>query len=111
MEQILLAYGLANETVAAIMMQYKNTKVKVRSSDGDIDNFDIVAGELQGDTLALYQFIIGLDYTLRTFIDLIKENGKKKEAEDTRTNNYGRGLHRWHSASGEYTCSSRIPAT
>ena len=35
MEQILLAYGLPKETVAAIMMLYKNTKVEVRSSDGD----------------------------------------------------------------------------
>ena len=31
MEQILLAYGLPNETVAAITILYRNTKVKVRS--------------------------------------------------------------------------------
>ena len=37
MEQILLAYGLPKETITAIMMLYKNTKVKVRSSDGDTD--------------------------------------------------------------------------
>ena len=37
MEQILLAYGLPWGTVAAIMMLYKNTKVKVRSPDGDTD--------------------------------------------------------------------------
>ena len=30
-EQILLAYGLPKETVAAIMMLYKNTKVKVHT--------------------------------------------------------------------------------
>ena len=35
MEQILLTYGLPKETVTAIMMLYKNTKVKVRSPDGD----------------------------------------------------------------------------
>ena len=35
MEQILLAYGLPKETVAAIVMLYRNTKVKVRSPDGD----------------------------------------------------------------------------
>ena len=52
MEQILLANGLPKEIVAAIMMLYKKTKVKVRSSDGDTDYFDIVAGVLQGDTLA-----------------------------------------------------------
>ena len=66
MEQILLTYGLPNETVAAMMMLYRNTK------DGDTDYFDIVAGVLQGDTLALYLFIICLDYVLRTSIDKIK---------------------------------------
>ncbi len=66
MEQILLAYGLPKETVAAIMILYRNTKVKVRSPDGDTEYFDIVAGVLQGDTLALYLFIICLDYMLRT---------------------------------------------
>ena len=50
MEQILLAYGLPKETVAAIMILYKNTKVKVRSPDGDTDYFEIVAGVLRGDT-------------------------------------------------------------
>ena len=54
MEQILLAYGLPKETVAAIMILYRNTKVKVRSPDGDTEYFDIVAGVLQGDTLAPY---------------------------------------------------------
>ena len=36
---------------------------------------DIVAGVLQGDTLAPYLFIICLDYVLRTSIDKIRENG------------------------------------
>ena len=34
-EQMLLAYGHPIDTVAVIMMLYKNTKVKVRSSDED----------------------------------------------------------------------------
>ena len=42
---------------------------------GDTEYFDIVAGVLQGDTLAPYLFIICLDYVLRTSIDKIKENG------------------------------------
>ena len=75
MEQILLAYGLPEETVAAIMILYRNTKVKVRSPDGDTDYFDIVAGVLQGDMLAPYLFIICLDYVLRTSIDNIREKG------------------------------------
>ena len=74
-EQILLAYGLPKEIVSTIMILYWNTKVKVRSPDGDTDYFDIVAGVLQGDSLAPYLFIISLDYVLRTSIDEIKENG------------------------------------
>ena len=57
------------------MMLYKNTKVKLRSPDGDTDYFDIVAGVLQGDTLASYLFIICLDDVLRTSTDKIKDNG------------------------------------
>ena len=75
MEQILLAYGIPKETVAAITILYRNTKVKVRSPDGDTEYFDIVAGVLQGVTLAPYLFIICLDYVLRTSIDKIRENG------------------------------------
>ena len=75
MERILLAYGLPKETVAAITILYRNTKVKVRSPDGDTEYFDIVAGVLQWDTLAPYLFIICLDYVLRTSIDKIRENG------------------------------------
>ena len=53
MEQILLAYGLPY---------------------GDIDYFIIVAGVLQGDTLAPYLFFICLDYMLKTSIDKMKVN-------------------------------------
>ena len=69
MEQILLAYGLPKETVAAKTILYRNTKVKVGSPDGDTGYFDIVTGVLQGDTLAPYLFIICVDYALRTSID------------------------------------------
>ena len=54
-------------------MLNKNTKLKVRSTDGDF--FHIVADVLQWNTFAPYLFIISLDYVLRTSIDLIKENG------------------------------------
>ena len=56
------------------MMLYRNTKVKVCSSDGDTDYFNIVAGVLEGDTLAPYLFIFCLDYMLRTSIDKMKGN-------------------------------------
>ena len=49
--------------------------MKVQLSDGDTEYFDIVAGILQGDTLAPYLFIICLDYVLRSSIDKIRKNG------------------------------------
>ena len=84
MEQLLLTQSLPKETVTAIMMLYKNTKVKVHSLDGDTDYFIIVADVLQGDTLAPYLLIIFLDYVLRTSIDLLKENGFKLSKERSR---------------------------
>ena len=81
MEQIFRAYGLPKVTVSAIMMQYKNTKVKVFSPDGDTDYFDIVAGVLQRDILAPYLFIIWLDYVLRRSLDKMKDNGFKQAKE------------------------------
>ena len=64
------------------MIFYRNTKVNVRSPDGDTGYFEIVAGELQGDTLAPHLFIICLDYVLRTSIDKIKENGFKLQRKE-----------------------------
>ena len=77
MKQILLAYGIPKETIAAITILYRNIKVKVRSPEGDTEHLDIVAGVLQGDTLPPYLFIICLVYALRTSIDKIRENGFK----------------------------------
>ena len=106
MEQILLTYSLLKVTVDAIMMLYKNRKAKVRSPDGDTDYFDIVAGVLQRDTLASYLLIICLDYVLRTSINKMKDKrfqaDKGKKQRIPRTNNYRRGLRRWHSACGKY---------
>ena len=77
-------YFSPKETVAAIMMLCKNTGVKVCSPDGNTDYFNIVAGVLQGDTLAPYMFIICLDYVPRMSIDLMKENGLKLAKERSR---------------------------
>ena len=73
------------------MMLYRNTKVKVRSPDADTDYFDIVTGVLQGETFAPNLFIICIDYVLR------------KKQKITRTNYYGWGQRRWHSATSKYT--------
>ena len=75
MEQILLTYGLPKETVAAITILYRNTKVKVRLPDGDTEYFNIIAGVQQGDTLSPYLLIICLDYMLRISINKIREKG------------------------------------
>ena len=85
--------------MAAITILYRNTKVKVRSPDGDTEYFDIVAGVLQGDTLAPYLFIICLDYVLRA--------DKEKKQKAPRKNYYRRRLRRWHSDTGKYTQRSR----
>ena len=56
------------------------------SPDGDTEYFDIVAGVLQGNTLAPYLFIICLHYVLRASIDKIRENGfelTKKRSRST----------------------------
>ena len=50
----------------------------------ETDYFDIVAGVLQGDTLAPYLFIIWLDYMLRTSINIMKDNGFKLPKERSR---------------------------
>ena len=73
----------------SLSINYRNTKEKVRSPDGDTEYFVIVAGVLQGDTLAPHLFIICLDYVLRTSIDLLiksektASNWQRKEAEVT----------------------------
>ena len=48
---------------------YENTRAKVISSDGETDLFELLAGVLQGDTLAPYLFVIVLDYALSTVTD------------------------------------------
>ena len=111
MEQILLAYGIPKETVAAITILYRNTKVKVRSPGGDTEYFDIVAGVLQGDTLSPYLFIICLDYVLNN-IDWQNQRerlraDKEKKQKVPRKNNYRRRLCQWHSDTGKYTRQSR----
>jgi len=47
---------------------YTNTRAKVVTPDGETDQFDIMAGVLQGDTLAPFLFILVLDYALRRAI-------------------------------------------
>ena len=82
--EILQAYGIPNETIAAIRMLYRNTKAMVRSPDGDTDFFNVVAGVLHGDTLAPFLFILTLDYVLRTSVDKLNSFGFTLEKAKSR---------------------------
>lgn len=59
--EILKAYGIPKKIVDAISILYKNTEAQVITPDGDTEFFEIIAGVLQGDTLAPLLFIIALD--------------------------------------------------
>ena len=61
-----------------------NTTAIVRSPDGDTKPFPILAGVLQGDTLAAFMFIIALDYILRTSLDHHAEYGFTLEKSRSR---------------------------
>ena len=66
--EILKAYGVLVEIVNAVDMMYTNTTAQVLSPDGDTEFFEILAGVLQGGTLAPCLFIIALDYAMRQAI-------------------------------------------
>ena len=71
-EQILLVYYLPKKNY----YHYPDALQKHDSTlDGDTDILDIVAGDLHGDTLGPFLFIISLDYVRRTSVDRVKENG------------------------------------
>ena len=63
-------------------MLYKNTKVKIHFPDWYTDYFNIVAGVLQGDTLAPYLFIICLDNGIRTSIDIMEDTISKWQKKE-----------------------------
>ena len=55
--------------IQAIAILCKDTEAKVRPPEGDAKSLKILAGVLQGSTLAPFLFVIVLDYALRTAID------------------------------------------
>ena len=63
--KILSAYGIPPNLLQAIKATYTGTKARVVTPDGTTDEFELLAGVLQGDTLAPFLFIIVLDYALR----------------------------------------------
>ena len=75
MFEILELYGIPPEIISAIKVLYSNTKSTILTPDGETEHFDILAGILQGDTLAPFLFIIVIDYVMRVSVDTIKEKG------------------------------------
>ena len=68
---------------------YTDVKARIISPDGDADYFNIIAGVLQGDTLAPYLVVIVLDYALRRAVSgretelgftLVKRQSRRKPA-------------------------------
>ena len=75
MFEILPLYGISPPIVNAIKALYINTTASIITPDGETDFFKIIAGVLQGDTLAPFLFIIVLDYVLRLSLDTMNEKG------------------------------------
>ena len=62
--KILLAYGIPKKIVDLIELLHSNTKAQVLTVDGLTEIFDILAGVMQGDTLAPFLFVIVIDYCM-----------------------------------------------
>ena len=77
MFEILRLYGIPDKIIEAIKVMYTGTSSTVLSTDGETLPFPILAGILQGDTLAPFLFIIVVDYVLRISVDSMSEKGFK----------------------------------
>ena len=62
--KILRAYGIPDDIVLLIERMYDNTIARVITEDGLTEAFQILAGVMQGDTLAPYLFVITVDYIM-----------------------------------------------
>ena len=67
--RILRAYGIPEKLVRLIECSYMDTMARVKTEDGLTEAFCILAGVLQGDTLAPYLFIIVIDYLMRQALE------------------------------------------
>ena len=77
--EILSLYGIPTKIIDAIRLLYVNTKASVLTPDGETDTFPILAGILQGDTLAPFLFIIVVDYVMRVSVDKNQTRGFQLE--------------------------------
>ena len=67
--KILKAYGIPDVIVNLIERMYTDTMAKVITTDGMTEAFKILAGVMQGDTLAPYLFIVVIDYIMFSVTD------------------------------------------
>ena len=72
---ILPAYGIPKKIVDLISMLYINTTSQVITPDGMTEFFKTLAGMLQGDTLALYLFVIIIDYCMGLALEKHRDFG------------------------------------
>ena len=59
--------------MTAIIILYEDMSDKVITTDGETETFSILAGVLQGDTLAPYLCIIVIDYIMRKALTGMEE--------------------------------------
>ena len=68
-------YGITHKTISAIETIYDNPKTSISTSNGPKNLFSTLSGILQEDTIALYLFIIVVDYIIPKPVEFMKENG------------------------------------
>ena len=82
MFNMLLACRIPSQIVKRIKGLYLHTVSQVVTEDGNTNLFPIIAGVQQGDTMALYLFIIVLDYIMRITNMIILESHSTDKKED-----------------------------
>ena len=65
MLEILAAYGILSTIINVIALLYDNTEARITKSDCETEFCKRLKGMLQGDTLAIFLFIITLYYVMR----------------------------------------------
>ena len=75
MFKVLELYGIPPKIITAIKLLYTDTSSTIITSDEEKSPIPILAGILQGDTVAPFLLIIVVDYILRVSIDRISSCG------------------------------------
>ena len=76
MLHILSMCGVPEKIIAAIKKMYDNPQTFADTVDGPTDTFSITAFILQGDTLALYLFVIVVDYIFSQSVENESRKGQ-----------------------------------